>query len=268
MAIANNYSGRILDDLLFCVELKQETDAKVSHTYRRWPTLSYYLDEALVTRSCAGQARAFRFEAGNMSLSPNGVAEKVHWVGEVSALHLMLSPKLLGQTEPPQVKRRDLFHDPFLSAALLELMHLGLANSVAAREQGHGIVQAIASHIARHHCIRREATAPRIGRLLLDDLIDQMHDHFAARNTVARLAKMARLSERRLGANFSNLMGKSPHQYLMKSRLSTAKFMVRCSQLSLTEIAHEAGFYDQAHFIKAFKKDTGLTPSAYQKMMA
>lgn len=203
-----------------------------------------------------------------MSLSPNGVAEDVHWIGEVSALHLMLSPKLLGHAEGLQVRRRDLFRDPFLSEALLELMHLGLANSVGGREQGHGIVQAIASHITLHHCIQRETAAPKIGGLSLDDLIDQMHDHFAAHNTVAGLARMARLSERRLGANFSNLMGKSPHQYLMKSRLSTAKFMVRCSQLSLTEIAYEAGFYDQAHFIKAFKKNTGLTPGTYQKIMA
>jgi AraC-like DNA-binding protein len=32
---------------------------------------------------------------------------------------------------------------------------------------------------------------------------------------------------------------------------------------SLTELAYEAGFYDQAHFIKEFKLFTGATPEKF-----
>ncbi len=35
--------------------------------------------------------------------------------------------------------------------------------------------------------------------------------------------------------------------------------------LTLTEIAHQYGFYDQAHFIRSFKKACGITPSEYVK---
>ena len=32
----------------------------------------------------------------------------------------------------------------------------------------------------------------------------------------------------------------------------------------LTGIAYESGYFDQAHFIKEFKKYTGITPHQYQ----
>jgi AraC-like DNA-binding protein len=34
---------------------------------------------------------------------------------------------------------------------------------------------------------------------------------------------------------------------------------------SLTDIAIEAGFYDQAHFCRVFKNFSGLTPKQYQQ---
>jgi AraC-like DNA-binding protein len=34
----------------------------------------------------------------------------------------------------------------------------------------------------------------------------------------------------------------------------------------MVEIGYDSGFADQSHFIRTFKKYTGLTPSAYLKM--
>jgi AraC-like DNA-binding protein len=35
------------------------------------------------------------------------------------------------------------------------------------------------------------------------------------------------------------------------------------TSLNLTAVAHENGYFDQAHFIKAFKRYAGMTPSHY-----
>jgi AraC-like DNA-binding protein len=37
------------------------------------------------------------------------------------------------------------------------------------------------------------------------------------------------------------------------------------SPLSLTEIAHAANYFDQAHFCRDFKEISGITPSEYRE---
>jgi AraC-like DNA-binding protein len=39
--------------------------------------------------------------------------------------------------------------------------------------------------------------------------------------------------------------------------------MQRITGRQLTGVAYESGYFDQAHFIKEFKKYTGITPQQY-----
>ena len=56
----------------------------------------------------------------------------------------------------------------------------------------------------------------------------------------------------------------SPKQLGKVIRLQTALKMVLNQQSgNLTNIAHESAYYDQAHFIKDFKKFTGTTPKDF-----
>jgi len=62
--------------------------------------------------------------------------------------------------------------------------------------------------------------------------------------------------------------GTSVDKIIMNLRLSWAKKMIEenCwSNMSLTDIAHEIGFCDQAHFSRSFKKAFGVAPSDYRK---
>ena len=42
-------------------------------------------------------------------------------------------------------------------------------------------------------------------------------------------------------------------------------YIISHSNKSLTEIAYELDFYDQAHFTRIFKRFAGINPSAYRK---
>lgn len=42
-------------------------------------------------------------------------------------------------------------------------------------------------------------------------------------------------------------------------------YKIKNPEVSLTEIGHHFGYYDQAHFIRSFKKACGITPSEYVK---
>jgi YesN/AraC family two-component response regulator len=73
------------------------------------------------------------------------------------------------------------------------------------------------------------------------------------------------LSKRRqLERKFVKQIGISPKQLGKVIRMQTAlKTLLNRQNESLTEIAYESEYYDQAHFIKDFKEFTGTTPKDF-----
>lgn len=63
---------------------------------------------------------------------------------------------------------------------------------------------------------------------------------------------------------FRKDFGVTPSCYKDIVRIRKAKEMLRCGMKS-TEAAYFCGYFDQSHFIKKFKKYTGLTPEEYKK---
>jgi transcriptional regulator GlxA family with amidase domain len=73
------------------------------------------------------------------------------------------------------------------------------------------------------------------------------------------------LSKRRqLERKFKKHIGVSPKQLGKVIRLQTAlKMLLNEETESLTHIAYESEYYDQAHFIKDFKEFTGTNPKDF-----
>ena len=55
--------------------------------------------------------------------------------------------------------------------------------------------------------------------------------------------------------------------YVRRLRLDWAARELVCSETPLTAVALAAGFADQSHFTRFFKRHTGLTPNAYRRCM-
>jgi AraC family transcriptional regulator len=80
------------------------------------------------------------------------------------------------------------------------------------------------------------------------------------------LAKQTNTSPFHFMRLFKQTTGISPHQFILQLKIERAKQLINKSQLSLTEIAYELGFTDQAHFSNAFKKIIGVAPRQYRHM--
>lgn len=52
-------------------------------------------------------------------------------------------------------------------------------------------------------------------------------------------------------------------EQMRRLRIERSLSMIRNSRRSLTEIAHDCGFYDQSHFTRTFKHFTGFLPRSY-----
>ena len=78
---------------------------------------------------------------------------------------------------------------------------------------------------------------------------------------VSQLTNDTGLSQRHLSRKFQQIVGLAPKEYLRVCRfIKSLNHLKRYPLLSLTEVAYESGYYDQAHFNRDYKAFTGYTP--------
>ena len=84
--------------------------------------------------------------------------------------------------------------------------------------------------------------------------------------SIGDFARTTGLGCRQLHRHYQNRFGISPKTYCSIQRFICAQgLLARGKDLGLAEIALQCHFYDQAHFIKEFKRFSGFTPAAYRK---
>lgn len=97
-------------------------------------------------------------------------------------------------------------------------------------------------------------------------LVGQACDRLAEATTSADLQELARsfgFSSRHLRRLFLTHVGVTPGHYLRLNRFVRALDLMTANR-SLTEVAHAASYFDQAHFCRDFRELSGLTPGDYR----
>ena len=89
--------------------------------------------------------------------------------------------------------------------------------------------------------------------------------HYAEKLTLHRLAESAGLSQPVFSRLFKRTTQTTPIQYITENRLNHARRLLADTDKTLANIAVETGFYDEAHFVRTFKKSRGLTPGDYRR---
>lgn len=93
------------------------------------------------------------------------------------------------------------------------------------------------------------------------ELLDQ---HLAGNLRLATLADECGLSVSHFARSFKRSFGSSVHRYLIAQRVEEAKSLLLHSPKSLSDIALESGFSDQAAFTRAFGIAVGTTPGKWR----
>lgn len=84
--------------------------------------------------------------------------------------------------------------------------------------------------------------------------------------TLNACAEKFHFSARYLSAILKKSTGKSLPQLINSARIETAKEILTYNQIALDVLADRLGYDDPSYFTKVFKKETGLTPSAYKNL--
>ena len=83
--------------------------------------------------------------------------------------------------------------------------------------------------------------------------------------TLTYFAEKYGYSERYIGKMFQKIAKISYSEYMLNSRISKAKNLLRLTDEPLAVIAEETGFYDACHFSRTFKRITGASPFKFRR---
>ena len=99
---------------------------------------------------------------------------------------------------------------------------------------------------------------------VVKDVIGHLQENPNAIPDLNLLADRCALSPNHLSSIFKTVTGKTISAYCGELRIQRAQELLATTPMKLRQIAEKLGYYDQYHFCKAFKKATGLSPSAYR----
>lgn len=100
----------------------------------------------------------------------------------------------------------------------------------------------------------------------VERIIQILHDQ-TEYPSLNELALLVDLHPVHLSAQFSRYFNCTLGAYIRKLKIDRSIPLLARKELSLAGISMDAGFADQSHFIRAFKREAGVTPLVFRKML-
>lgn len=97
----------------------------------------------------------------------------------------------------------------------------------------------------------------------IQQVLQFMQQHCVEPLSLSQLAVIAGLGVLQFAALFRREVGMPPYRYLSHLRVRVAKALLEQGMPTAT-VAAEAGFFDQPHLYRHFKRHCGVTPGQYQ----
>lgn len=111
---------------------------------------------------------------------------------------------------------------------------------------------------------KNATTKPRSGKQYVDAAIKIIDDNYNHELKVETIAEELGIDRKYLRNLFSQHLGMSTMDYIMKTRMERATLLLAESDASITLVANSVGYYDVLAFSKAFKRALGCSPSEYR----
>lgn len=88
---------------------------------------------------------------------------------------------------------------------------------------------------------------------------------YAEKLTLSDMVREACVSKYYFTRLFKAQMDMGPYEYLVNTRITRAKELLRTTSLSVGEICMKTGFGDYSNFIRVFRRAVGTTPQKYRR---
>jgi AraC family transcriptional regulator len=122
------------------------------------------------------------------------------------------------------------------------------------------------------HLLRHYSTASKLGngsssalpRYKLQRVTDYINENLREDLTLQTLSAMLSMSPYHFAHAFRQTTGLAPHRFVITRRIELAKHLLRTTDLSITEIAHQVGYSNQSNFSVAFRRFAGRAPRRFR----
>jgi AraC family transcriptional regulator len=180
--------------------------------------------------------------------------------------HLAISPEV-GRSSLPLAPR--LF---FEDSALMETA-LKVSALIESGGSDHRLYLGALGVVLAHELVRinagiRGSDAPINGGLAAwqrRKSVAYIEEHLAEPISLAALARLVGLSGCYFCRAFRQSFGVPPQRYQLMQRIERAKTLLAKHAASVTDVSLSVGYNDTSAFCTAFRRVTGLTPSAYRR---
>lgn len=222
--------------------------------------------------------RSTRTRPGAITLIPAGHAGKWDIKGPIEVAHVYLTDERLRlaaeglyKGKPIELMHRVVVEDP-TAAGIMRL----LSNEPVTSEHSSKLFVEQAIDLLCTQLIREHSTASALKpvappRGLADwqvkKVTSYMEEYFNHEIGIQELADLVGLSRFHFATAFKLATGQAPHAWLTDLRMTRARQLLGRPGVAVTSIAMEVGYQTPSSFAAAFRKNTGLTPSEYRRLL-
>jgi AraC family transcriptional regulator len=183
--------------------------------------------------------------------------------------HLTIDPELGSSSWSPGP--RLFFEDGTLVETALKIATLIESGGSDHRHYAEALGVVLVHELLRIYAGKQPAQSQIIGGLAgwqRRKAIAYIEEHLAEPISLAALASLVGLSACYFCRAFRQSSGMPPQRYQLRQRVERAKTLLAKHAASVTDVGLAVGYKDTSAFCTAFRRITGLTPSAYRRNLS
>jgi AraC family L-rhamnose operon regulatory protein RhaS len=100
----------------------------------------------------------------------------------------------------------------------------------------------------------------------INEIIMYLMNNYQEKILLSQIAEKFNINRTSLNDYFKEATGHTVMSYLIHLRIHLAMAMLKDTALQVSEIMFRVGYINTSHFIRAFKKITGMSPSEYREI--
>jgi AraC family transcriptional regulator len=208
---------------------------------------------------------------------PAGTRHRLTWSGPTTRIIVVMEPRFLARSLEQTTHLEDVeltthwnLRDRHIQTLMLA-MHADLQDgSPAGPIFGESLGLALGVYLVNRYSVRDCAKPDYRGgmpTIRLNRTLEFINQNLTRDLRLWELAQIAGMSPNYFCELFKASTGLPPYKYILKCRIERAKQYLRDPKISLACAGAAAGFADQSHFTKVFRRMVGVTPMKFRSEM-
>lgn len=249
-------------------------------TMRDYMIVVYEGEPARMGRRCGGPWEYHQVEPGVVSLLTRAEQSEWAWSRPITVSHVYLSHEVITKIAG-DIYDRDIADveigdkvravDNFLPGVSHALRQELSGGEVGGRVMVETLLTQACVHVLRSFAQTRFREPKSSGTFTLAErriLKEYLAENLRRDVSLAEMAGAVGLSMFHFSRKFRAEFGYPPHQWLVRERLRLAGELIKRQGLPLKEVAFHAGFADQSHMTRLFRRLYRMTPAEYRQTLS